>query len=127
DHGHTRQVEAKDGPALTCQGAPPAILRLAHPGAGQPSFELEGQGSRVIMDGDPEHHFLSPGRPASATAAPPSMNTSSCWPTETGCPARSMAHSPWSTRVSTRSVFSPVSDFLGTTSGSTRTKRIVSS
>src|SRR5262249_30669314 len=98
DRGHARQVEAMDGLARTGQAAPPAILRLAHPGTGQPAFELNRQRSRGLVDGDPEHHFPSPGRPltlpsppsdggegrvrgVSATAFPPSMNTSSCWPT----------------------------------------------
>src|SRR5215813_2708228 len=43
DQGHTRQVETKDRLALTDPGAPPAILRLWHPGAGQLSFDPEGQ------------------------------------------------------------------------------------
>ena len=49
------------------------------------------------------------------------MKTSSCWPAYTGAP-RSSAKITCSTRVSTRSVLSPVRFRFGITYGSTRTK-----
>src|SRR5262249_20186120 len=66
-------------------------------------------------------HLLSPFAWTSPSATWAEMNTSICWPTKKGTGDSLNWYMTCRTRVSTRSVLSPVSDFLGTTYGSNRT------
>src|SRR5262249_23715882 len=83
DIGHVRQVKAKDWLALADSGALPALLQLPHPGPCQPSLELDRQGPRVVVAGDPEHRSL-PWRPPLLHVEPSPPQTAS-WGARSYC------------------------------------------